>query len=193
MAMSETLQERFGPNVMASLDRLGLSYEEARKMIHSEMIVERMTWIKVHSKALHRVRAARYKNAYKEFCKTSPGNNAWEYRVVTVRASDEKKGLEIAERAHRLLTLGKAGMESVVQQLNQNSAATLPFVSLSQEYKVQDRDLADSHKAILTGLKTDCFSPPMPQKSRTDGSMVYRIFYLKNHIERPSHALTKSL
>src|SRR3989339_565270 len=51
----ETLHDKFGPNLMESLDSLGLSYEEAKTMIHSEIVVQRMTWFKVHSKALNAV------------------------------------------------------------------------------------------------------------------------------------------
>ena len=43
----ETLHDKFGPNLMGSLDALGLTYEEAKEMIHAELVVQKMTWFKV--------------------------------------------------------------------------------------------------------------------------------------------------
>jgi len=41
--LREEIEGRFGPNVVATLDKLGLSYEEAREMIHYELIVQQMS------------------------------------------------------------------------------------------------------------------------------------------------------
>ena len=48
----EEIMNRFGPNIMTILDQLGLTYDEARKMIYDEMIMQRMIWFRVNSKAL---------------------------------------------------------------------------------------------------------------------------------------------
>jgi len=46
----EEIQTRFGPNVMESLDQLGITYDEAREMVHQDMIVQRIQWVRVSSK-----------------------------------------------------------------------------------------------------------------------------------------------
>lgn len=74
----EEMLDRFGPAIMATLDQLNISYEEARKMIHSEMVVQRMMWYRVQSKALNMVNPQDIKDAYKQFCEENPALEQWE-------------------------------------------------------------------------------------------------------------------
>src|SRR5438105_5026294 len=48
----EAMEERFGPNIMKTLDQIGLTYDETWKMIRNEMIVQRMTGFFVYNKAV---------------------------------------------------------------------------------------------------------------------------------------------
>ena len=79
--LRETIQERFGPNIMATLDKIGLSYEEARKMILAEMIVQRMTWFKINSKAIQSVNPKDIKLAYQKYCLTNAPSDEFEFQI----------------------------------------------------------------------------------------------------------------
>lgn len=187
----ETLQERLGPNVMSSLDKLGLTYEEARAMIHSEMIVERMTWFKVTSKVMQNVSSQDIKASYQErFLKTSP-EEQWKYQVLSIRANDPQVGEKIAEKAYALLAQKKMELAAVAEELKQekNLDPSVAF-TISQDYEVPTKALSASLKDVLASLTVNSYSPPISQVSRTDKGTVYRIFYLKDHIkqEPPSFA-----
>ena len=95
----ETLHDKFGPNLMDSLDSLGLSYEEAKSMIHSEIVVQRMTWFKVHSKALNSVNVQDVKKAFASYCEKNPTKDLWEYEVLSVKAQTEEIAHQIANKA----------------------------------------------------------------------------------------------
>src|SRR4029079_5046854 len=64
----EEVLTRFGPNIMATLDTIGMTYEEARTLIYNEMVVQRIMWYRVHSKALSIVNPQDIKKAYRAFC-----------------------------------------------------------------------------------------------------------------------------
>lgn len=177
----QEIQERFGPNIMSSLSRLGLTYEEARKMVHQDMIVQRMNWLRVTSKALQKVNSQDVKNAYKEFCEHNPAQEEWKYQLLSIRSNNKEVSSELAKKAFELLQMPGSSLDGIAEQLK--SAENLVSVNVSQEYVVEGKALADSHKQVLASLAIGSFSQPIEQTSR-DNSVVYRIFYLKGYSKK---------
>ena len=85
----EEILNRFGPNIMPNLDKLGVTYEEAAKMIHEEMIMQRMIWFRVNSKALAKSTRQDVKEAYKQYCDKNPELEEWQYQVLSIRSPDK--------------------------------------------------------------------------------------------------------
>ena len=176
----QEIQERFGPNIMTSLSKLGLTYEEARKLVHQDMVVQRMNWFRVTSKALQRVTPQDVKEAYKQFCESNPPKEEWKYQMLSIRANNRDISAELAQKAFTLLK------EKTLQAAAEELKAALPpeeqtvSINLSQEYTVEDRALAQSHKEVLATLKNGEITPPIEQISR-DNSVVFRFFQLKDH------------
>lgn len=177
----EEVQSRFGPNVMSSLDKLGLSYEEARKMVHQDMIVQRIQWVRVTSKALQKVGSQEVKKAYEEYLQENPPKEDWNFQFITIRSDDLEQsrqlGLKISDMKQQAEDSLSAAADLLKAELPPDSTATL---SLSQEFTTEDKSLAEAHREILTKLQVGMWSAPTIQKSR-DGSSVVRIFHLKNH------------
>jgi hypothetical protein len=178
----EALLERFGPNVMSSLDKLQLSYDEAKKMVHTDLIIERMTWYRINSKALQSVNPNDVKTAYADYLKKNPPQEQWDYQVVSIRAKDENIGHKVVNKAHSLFDSTKHSLSEVIEQVK----ATVPessevTISVSEDFKTTSRTISDSHKQVLMNLMVDSISAPVRQLSKSDQSIVYRLFYLKNH------------
>ena len=187
----ETVIDRFGPNIMSTLDKIGLTYEEARSMIHSELIVQKMTWYRIHSKALQNVNPQDIKIAYQEYVKKNPPQEKWQYQVLSIRTKEEKIGEELSKKAHARLDELHCPLADVVEnikgEVGDNPDVT---ITVSEEYNVDEKSLADSHKTALTQMVINSISAPVRQLSRFDQSVVYRIFHLKNHtkVNPPSFA-----
>lgn len=179
----EEILKRYGPNIMRALDALGLTYEEAKKSVHDEMLVQRVLWFRVHAKSLASVGPQSLAQAYQEYCNAHPGTQ-WIYQVLSVRSASEKIGKALAERLFDILHVGDTPFEQLVQRLKEENPEA--HVQLSSEYQVKDRDLSLAHKEVLQSLNIGSFSPPIPQVSRGDNRIVHRIFLLKDRIE---HAL----
>lgn len=190
----ENLQERFGPNVMANLDKLGLSYDEARKMIHTELVVQKMVWFRVNAKALLSVNPKDIKEFYKDYCLKNPPVERWKYQVLSIRARDTQSAEILASKAYERLMMDKTDLQTVASQLQEprsNDRVSVMHVSheqnedvsisVSEEYEVTDKEISDAHKKALIFLKPGSYSKPISQLSRFDNSTVYRIFYLKDH------------
>jgi hypothetical protein len=181
----ETLHERFGPNLMGSLDALGLSYEEAKEMIHSELVVQRMTWFKVHSKALHSVNSEDIKSAYASYCEKNPSKELWEYQVLSVRAQNEEIAQKVAQKVFNFCKQSPSELAIASEKVK----TSLPIETLEQEYsitiseeiKLDTKSISTAHREALFKLATNSISEPVKQFSRADQSTVFRIFHLKNH------------
>lgn len=177
----EEILNRFGPNIMPTLDKLGVTYEEARKMIQDEMIVQRMVWFRVNSKALSSVNSKDVKDAYNQYCIDNPEMQEWEYQVLSIRSPNKTASELLASRAFELMNT-HLNLASVTEQLSSPDEATT--ISISQEMKADEKNISESHKQVLETLAVNSFSKPIAQVSRVDNSTVYRIFHLKKHSKK---------
>lgn len=178
----ETVLERFGPNIMASLDKLQLSYEEAKQMVQNDITVEKMTWYRIHSKALQDVNPQDIKLAYREYIKSNPETEKWQYQVLSIRTSDEEQGKMVADKAHALLASSKKSLADVAEEIkNEMSSDSAISLSLSEEYDSSAKTISKSHKDVLMNMLVSSMSEPIKQMSRSDQQVVFRIFHLKDH------------
>jgi hypothetical protein len=173
----EEIQLRFGPNVMKTLDTIGISYEEARKLVQEEMIVQRMQWLRITSKALQKVTSQEVKKAYAEYLEKNPVKEEIKYQFVTIRA---EKGSNLAER---IKNLKEAAHDSLIAAVDlfkaQTAVDSATSITVSQEFDVDQKSLSQSHKDVLQQLGVGQWSAPTVQTSK-DGSSVVRIFHLKD-------------
>ena len=177
----EEIQLRFGPNVMKTLDTIGLSYEEARKLVHEEMIVQRMQWLRVTSKALQKVTSQEIKQAYADYLQSNPAKEEIKYQFLTIRA---EQGTDLAERIEALKETAHNSLMAAADLFKQKTQLdSSTSMTVSQEFAVDQKSLSQSHKDVLQNLRVGEWSAPTVQISR-DGSSVVRIFHLKDR----SHA-----
>ena len=177
----ESIQERFGPNVMSTLDRLQLTYEEARKLVQSDLIVDRMTWYRIHSKALQSVNPQDIKGAYQGYLKKNPPKEQWEYQVLSIRTKDEVQGEQLSSKAYDLIENSKLALSDVLSEIKKDIGEQGDAsITLSEEFQTDSKTISDSHKTALLDLVVNSISKPIRQVSRADQNIVYRIFHLKN-------------
>lgn len=172
----QEMETRFGPNIMLTLDKIGLSYDEAWKILRDEMIVQRMTWWFIHSKAMNQVTPQDIRQAYRLHIKENPGYDELKYRVIVIRGENAE---EKAEQMHKLLTEKALTTEfslSLIQEID-------PNVQVSSEFSAKDKELSDTHKAALSSLAPGSYSKPVVHKSKEP---VARIFYLSEKTSHPA-------
>jgi hypothetical protein len=192
----ETLFDRFGPNVMSSLDKIGLSYEEARAMIHSELVVQKMTWFKAQAKAISSVNTQDIKYAYQKYCEQNPPKEEWEYQVLSIRAQSEEMAAALAQKAFDLCKESPSELSHVINTLQASNPQTEesqeppPFqISLSSPIVTEDKNLSHSYKEILSQIALNSVSTPVRQPIKGSQLPSYRIFHLKNHTKTTTPSL----
>lgn len=182
----QAMLDRLGPNVLASLDRLKMTYEEARKMVQEELTVQKMLGAKVHSKAYQAIGPQQIKSAYTEYLAEQNTGDEWEYQVVSIRSPNITLSEQLAAHAYSLLNAALEGPEGLAAKLEEIRKPQDPTfsVTVSQLIVANEKTISDAHRKGLEGLETGMYSQPICQTTGSDKAPVQRIFFLKNHTSK---------
>lgn len=179
----EEMETRFGPNVMTMLDKIGLSYDEAWKMIKNDMIVQRMSWWFIQAKAMAKVTPQEIRQSYRLYLKDHPAFTEWKYRVLTLRGEQSR---EASIALYQEILAQNPSRDNFPDFLKKFEAEHPGCqVAISAEYTASDSELAESHRSALASLTPGSFGAPIQQISR-DQQKLYRIFHLSERIEHPA-------
>lgn len=177
----QEMETLFGPNIIDNLDKVGLSFDEAYQMILADITIRRMMYFRVQSKALAYATPKKIREYYDQIAKNTIRDNEWNYRVITVRHKDSAKAAEMANTVLGFLKEDKVAFADLPAKLKEMAPASArqPTVTVSEEFRTNEKELSDAFKKTLLTLDPDSYSQPISQKSRSDNSTVVRIFYLK--------------
>lgn len=180
----EVMEERFGPNIMKTLDQIGLTYDETWKMVRNEMIVQRMTGFFVYNKALVSVTPQDIRQEYRLYLEKNPPFIEWKYRIVSIRTEEQSDSLP--QQVYEALVQSQGEPQNAGENLKifEKPGVT---INVSSEYSAKTHELSEAHKAALASLELDSYSEPVCQFSRTEKKSIYRIFYL---VGKESHEAT---
>ncbi len=173
----QEMETLFGPNIMSSLDKVGLTYDEAWNIVKGDIILRRMLYIRVNSKAMKRITPQLVKSAYEQYIHDNVKPDTIKYHVISVRDKNSTSGAEAANFIYEILKEGVPPSQ-ISEKFAEAKFKVSTKVSVSEELKNIESELSDSYKEALMSLNNGSFSHPMAQKSRADRTTVYRIFYL---------------
>lgn len=163
----EEMEARFGPNVMRTLEKIGLSYDETWGLVKDEMIVRRMSWWFVHSRAISSVTPQDIRQAYRDYLKQNPPYQEWTYQVISIK--DQSLVNSVYEK---LVANGEVLENEAVQ--------------VSADYVAKTQDLSETHRTALASLQPGEYSKPVFQTSRFDKKGSHRIFHLLKKDDHPA-------
>lgn len=177
----EEMESRFGPNVIAKIESLGLTYEEAKNIVREDIIVRNLAWFRIWARVMQLVTPDSIVQGYKEHLANLPQKDEWVYQTLTVKGAKDAPVEEFATQAHAILKENNySNLAGAIAAIN----ATIPkniSVNVSDELHLQSKELSPEYQTILSRLSPESFSEPVRQVSRSDGSVVYRIFHLKEY------------
>lgn len=171
----------FGPDIITNLDKVGLTFDEASKMVLDDITIRRMLMYRANSKAVRLVTPALVRQAYETYAQDKKNFHQprWEYQVISIRSPDEKTSQVVASQAHQLLTYQKVPLTELQTHLDPLLGGATK-ISISEPFRHHEQEMSEAYKEVLLKMPAQAFSAPLAQKSRNDQSAVYRIFYLVN-------------
>jgi len=180
----QEIELAFGPNIIVNLDKAGISFDEATKMMREEILIRRLLGGRVHAKALRCVTPRKVKLAYEMFIE-NPANvrrTEWSYRVITINERTLQRGQKAAEAAYQLLMKGVAPDELASQLKQNNILGRKGKITLSKVMKHHDKEISQKYLEILAPLDQGMYSQPFAVKSRANNATVHRILSVEGKI-----------
>lgn len=178
----QEMEALFGPNIIANLDKVGLTFNEAYDMVLADTTIRRMMYFRVQAKAISQATPQKIREYYDKIAKDNIRDNEWVYHVITIRHRDSTKAVDTANTVHALLVEDKVSLKDLPNAVKDilKASPKPPTVTVSEEYHTNEKELSDSFKKTLVTLSPGSYSLPISQKSRSDNSTVVRIFYLNS-------------
>jgi len=170
----QEMESLFGPNIIETLDKIGLSFSEAMEIVEKDIIMRRTLYVRVNSKAIRAVTPQTIKKAYEEWAADNAIPPEWRYRVISFRDEDEARAAETAAAAYRLLKEEQVPLDALKEKVPAGAK-----VNVSGELCHSEKEVSPRYKEVLVTLEPESFSRPGAFASRATGAKVYRIFYLK--------------
>lgn len=178
----QEMETLFGPNIIANLDKIDLTLDEAFKIVQGDLLLQRTMMIRVNSKAMRSVTPIVIREAYNEYAAKNVKEEAWHYQVATIRNPDSSSGAETANLSHKMLTEDKIELDALPKALKASDALGKSVVTISDPLYHTQGEMADMIKTTLCPMEPGDISQPIAQKSRTDKSTVFRIIVLKEKV-----------
>lgn len=173
----QEMERMFGPNIIGNLDKIGMTFEEAWKIVQGDILLQRMLFVRVNAKALRQVTPNDVYASYEEYAKENVALTQWSYQVITVRNKDSAAGSAAAALAHQMLVDEKLELSELVAKIKTQPEVASSQVSVSETYVHNDKEISPAYKEILLKMTPGTYSGPIAQTSK-DKSMVFRLFFL---------------
>lgn len=178
----QEMETLFGPNIIMNLDKIGLTFEEAWKMVQNDIKIRRMIYARANLKAIKQITPQDVRSAYDEYAKENIQPEKWVYSVISIRNSDLQHAAEAATFAYQYLSQENEPIEKLQSAIANGTFGETTKLTISETFNHDEKELSPAYKEVLTTLSSASYSKPIPQKSRSDNSTVFRIFYLKEKI-----------
>jgi len=178
----QEMETLFGPNIIANLDKAGLTMDEALELVKDDITLKRVMMAKVNSKAFRQAIPQNLKEAYKQYAKENMRPETWVYRVVSIRNPDLEKSTNAAHATSLALKEGISFEELEENLKDTHSIDSSTSVNVSEEFSIPVSEVSELYKDTLTSLEPGAYSHPLAHKGRKDNKTVHRILYLKEVI-----------
>lgn len=179
----QEMERLFGPNIIGNLDNIGMTFDEAQKIVHGDLLIQRMLFVRVNAKAMRNVTPKDVRNYYETYAKENVHPPEWTYQVITIRNKDKTAGAETANLAYHYVVNENVPLSELADKIQQNtSVGKGSQLSISEEYKHHENEISEAFKESLKQLSPENYSQPVSQTSRSDKSTVFRVFYLKGYV-----------
>lgn len=180
----QEMETALGPNIIDNLDKAGLSFDEASKMMQDELIMRRMLGGRVHAKALRTATPLKVRNAYETFI-ADPVNarlTQWQYRIITIKERTLERTENAAKAAYQLLMDGVSIDQLADKLKEQRILGRKGKLTVSNVVKNNDQELSKAYKDALSPLDAGMYSQPFVHKSRESNVPLYRILFVEEKI-----------
>lgn len=189
------LIDKYGSDLITKLSQANLTYEDAKESVRNDILAQQMNWFGFINKVFYKVGPQTLKTAYDEHLANNPATQLWKYQFLTIRHKNKDKAAEIGFKLKALDPKNFSNLQALKEALVSLFSADEEFrISITDDFNVEDKSIAESHKTILATLPIETISEPVFQQ--TNNEFVIRLFHLKDFIKsepEPFHQMSDRL
>lgn len=175
----QEMETVFGPNIIANLDRLGMTYNEAYELIKGEITIQRMIGARVSGKAQRKLTPQALLSSYQEFAKKNQRTAEWDYQIISIRHEDPTRSAEIGNTIYNLIKTENLSIDALEEKIKQSSVLdSQTKFQISRPLHHTEKEVSDKYKSVLSTLEPKNYSAPQVHTLRNSDQKVVRIFYL---------------
>lgn len=174
----QEMESLFGPNIIANLDKAGLTFEEASQMIKEDLMIQKILSVRIHSKVMRTISPQKVRDYYVTWAKNNSKPEVWKYQVISIRGKDSTTCAEVAHHAHQLLTEKQIPISSLSEHLKKHPLEKEISCTVSELFEHTPNEISEAYREGLTSIQPNSFSAPLHQKGRS--GEAFRLFYLKD-------------
>ena len=175
----EEIEKRFGSNVIHKFENMGITYENIKEIVHDDMIIKNLSWYRIWARAIQLATPEVVKHEYQTHISNTQFKDKWTYQTITVKGTSTELTENTAKKAYALINQ-HGNLPNIINELKNETPKNLAM-HVSDELSLSSSELSPEYKSILQKLTYTNISEPIQQKSRVDGSTVYKIFMLKDY------------
>jgi len=171
--LRQEMEHLFGPEVVFTLDRINLTFDDASDMVRRELIVQKMNGAFVNMRAMADIHPKKIRESFQKRVAETVPENLWKYQYISIRGETRALVEQVANDLFLQLQ-SKKNIEKVVESVQEVKGVV---VRLSEPSERLENDLSLVHLKELKKLDVGQISMPTMQTSKSKSS-VYRIFAL---------------
>lgn len=178
----QEIEERFGPEIIVNMDKIGLTYDETWEMVKKDILVQRMTQGYLYLRGVFSVLPENLLQAYQSYIGKNKKPDHWKYYMISFKGANALEKALMAKEL--LLDMQKKSKDFSSLSLHlKGKTSEFPSeeVSISNEFDLSSDQIQESHRNILAELKPQTISEPLKEMSRVTQKPVYRMFYLSEY------------
>ncbi len=176
----EEMEELFGPDVIKNVHAAGLTVSDAQKMIRSDIILRRMLYFRVKSRAYSSVSPQDIEKAYNKLTQDTEGRKQISWRAVSFKSGDEVQAKQVAFKAYQLFKSGDANPENIKQELQKRGVLLADggrtSVVVSSVFTNYPSELSDEMAAHIMSVDAGGYAEPMFQIGRNDPTPTWKVY-----------------
>ncbi|OGN61413.1 MAG: hypothetical protein A3F09_03435 [Chlamydiae bacterium RIFCSPHIGHO2_12_FULL_49_11] len=178
--LKEEINKRFGPNVVATISRLGLTPKEASEFVKNEQLVKTIAWYKIWVKVFHDVTPSKLHESYVAYVKSNPPEEKWTYQVLTLKPSKADK---LEEESKFLQNLVQTVKTKDLAELKVDLETALPesSVTVSSAITLSEKEIAPNIKGLLSSIGINMISSPILQVVKNSDVNACKVYRLLDH------------
>lgn len=180
----QEMENMFGPNIIANLDKAGLSYEDAWSIVKEDQILKRTMGARVNSKAVRSITPSDIRQAYEENKESLSKPDTWRYQIISLKGNDKELLAIAGNHTYELAAKDGVPIENLGKKIEEHSffGTSGASYTISEEYIGTSKELSEAYREILSQLAPNSYSAPTMHKAKSGDGQVVRIFFLKEYV-----------